>query len=140
MIGWATFTIGLTDLADDYRGGGRPEALAAARERLASALRVFAEADDVSGYTLVLDAIAVQALRSGDRSLAARLSAAVARLERETGTGLSLWNRNQLGFDPGELRTDPALADDWAAGERLSAAEAVALVLGEARQTVRAAT
>ena len=81
------------------------------------------------GYTLVIDAVALLALRNGDRDRAARLSAAVASLERTSGTGLNQWNREVLGFFPAELKADPALADSWAAGEAMTADEAVAYAL-----------
>ncbi|MEO8246365.1 MAG: adenylate/guanylate cyclase domain-containing protein [Chloroflexota bacterium] len=132
MVGWATYTLALGELADDHQSsGGLPESLASARTRLKVALRIFAEAQDISGYTLVLDALALAAQRSGDRSGAAVLSGAVRRLERETGTGLNLWNRFTLGFDPEELRLDTALAADWSAGEALTTDEAVSLGLAE---------
>ncbi|HET6650928.1 MAG TPA: adenylate/guanylate cyclase domain-containing protein [Candidatus Limnocylindria bacterium] len=132
MVGWATFTNSLSDLYDDYTTeGGRPESLRQAHEWLVRSLRVFAEAQDVSAYTLVLDALALVALRSGDSLRAARLSGAVSNLERTSGTGLNLWNREVLGFDPQTLRSDPALADAWAAGEVMTAQEAVAYALTE---------
>ena len=132
MVGWATYTLALGDLADDYGSpDGLPEALVSAQAQLRVALRIFAEAQDTSGYTLVLDGLALAAQRSGDRSRAAVISGAVRRLERETGTGLNLWNRGTLAFDPEELHQDPALAADWAAGEALTTDEAVALGLAE---------
>ena len=129
MIGWTMFTLGLADLAEDHVSGGAPGARAAAGDWLEQALTIFAEADDSSGYTLVLDSLALLALRDGDPQRAARLSGAVARLERETGTGLNLWNRGTLEFDPTELRDDPATAAEWRAGEALTSAEAVAFAL-----------
>ncbi len=53
----------------------------------------------------------------------------MARLERETGTGLAFWNRGTLGYDPTVLLTDPEAADAWTAGEALTTAEAVAYAL-----------
>ena len=55
-----------------------------------------------------------------------KLSGAVANLERTSGTGLNLWNRELIGFDPAVLRVDPSLADAWAEGERMAVDEAVA--------------
>ncbi|MGQ0608140.1 MAG: hypothetical protein ACT4OQ_06745 [Chloroflexota bacterium] len=46
-----------------------------------------------------------------------------------SGTGLNLWNRGILNFDPLELHADPALADAWASGEALATDEAVAYAL-----------
>jgi hypothetical protein len=132
MLGWAEYTLGLGDLSEDYTtAGGSPQALTNARARLANALTIFAEAEDISGYTIVIDAIALAALRQGDTQRAARLSGMVARLERATGTGINLWNREVLDFHPEKLRSDPALAESWAAGEALTAAEAVAYALEE---------
>jgi predicted ATPase/class 3 adenylate cyclase len=125
MVGWSSYTLGLAALSDDQMSGGSPEARAEARRRLARALRIFAEAQDVTAYTLVLDGFAILALRDGDRDRAARLSGAVSRLERATGTGLNMWNRASLDFDPEDLRRDEGLAEAFAAGETLSDAEAV---------------
>ncbi len=130
MTGWTTYTLGLADLSEDYQAAdGVPDARVAAAARLTGALRIFDEAEDSSGYTLVLDALALLALRNGDRDRAARLAGAVARLERETGTGLAFWNRGTLGYDPTVLLTDPEAADAWTAGEALTTAEAVAYAL-----------
>ncbi len=132
MVGWTIYTLALGELADDHAAtNGDRAALDRAIGYLRSALRIFAEAQDTSGYTLVLDSLALAAQRIGDRGLAARLSGAVRRLERETGTGLNLWNRGTLEFDPEQLRLDPELADEWAAGEALTTDEAVALGLAE---------
>lgn len=131
MVGWASYTIALGELSEDLAAGDDPGRRAEAHRWLLEALEIFAEAQDISGYTLVLDAIALVALRDGDRERAARLSATVANLELVSGTGLNLFNRDVLGFDPAELQADPALAEAWAAGEAMSAAEAVAHVLEE---------
>ena len=129
MVGWVEYTLGLAALSEDAVKRGTAEHRAEARRGLRRALEIFAEAQDVSGYTLVLDAVALLALRNGDRDRAARLSAAVAKLERTSGTGLNQWNRDVLGFFPGELKEDPALAAAWAAGEAMTADEAVAFAL-----------
>ena len=129
MVGWVSYTFGLAALGDDDARGGVPELRAEARRWFVRALRIFNAAQDVSGYTLVLDGIALAAYREGQLERAARLSGAVARLERTSGTGLNLWNRDVLGFKPDVLRDDAALAEDWAAGEAMTAAEAVAYAL-----------
>jgi predicted ATPase/class 3 adenylate cyclase len=131
MVGWSNYTLGLGEISEDVVGGGMPEHRAQARRWLQKALGIFAESQDVSGYTLVLDGLAAVALRGGDRERAARLSGAVANLERISGTGLNPWNRESIRFDPAVLREDPALADAWAAGEAMSAADAVAYALEE---------
>ncbi|MGH2380689.1 MAG: ATP-binding protein [Candidatus Limnocylindria bacterium] len=129
MIGWASYTLGLAELSEDEAHGGSGEARDAARRRFTTALEIFADAQDVSGYALVLDAFAYLAMRNGDRDRAARLSGAVAKLERVSGTGLNLWNRGILDFDPAELRADPSLAAAWASGEALGTDKAVAYAL-----------
>jgi hypothetical protein len=129
MVGWSSYTLGLAALSDDQVSGGSLTAKAEARARFARALRIFAEAQDVTAYALVLDAFAILAVRDGDRDRAARLSGAVGRLERVTGTGLNMWNRSLLNFDPQDLRRDDGLADALAAGEALSDAEAVEYAL-----------
>jgi hypothetical protein len=127
-VGWVTYTLGL-DALSEHAIKPQAERLEEAWRWLRQALEIFAEAQDVSGYTLVLDALAVLALREGDRERAARLSAAVANLERSSGTGLNQWNRELLGFLPGELKADPALKNAWALGEAMTADEAVAYAL-----------
>ena len=131
MVGWASYTAGLATLSLDDEGGATPTVRAEARERFVRALRIFTDAEDLTGYALVLDVIAVLALRDGNRDRAARLSGAVAALERTSGTGLNLWNRSVLGFDPGALANDPELAAAYASGELMSPAEAVAYALEE---------
>ena len=128
MVGWVTYTLALAGMLEDFQAsGGKPASLFEARGWFRQALDIFAEAQDVSGYTLVLDGLALLAYRTGDRERAARLSGFVARLERRSGTGLNLWNRSALGFNPDEeIRTDPELADAWAIGDAMTADEAVA--------------
>lgn len=120
--GWALYDLGLLSV--------RSGELEQARRELYAALRIFMDAGDVSGYTLVLDAVAALALHSGDRQTAARISGAVATLERQTGTGLNPMNRAMVDFDPASLTGDPATADAWSEGSHLSPLEIVDEVLG----------
>ncbi len=83
----------------------------------------------MTAYTVVLVGFAILAVRDGYRERAARLSGAVSRLERATGTGLNMWNRGSLDFDPQDLRRDEGLADAFAVGEALPDAEAVEYAL-----------
>jgi predicted ATPase/class 3 adenylate cyclase len=129
MVGWAVFTLAIGVLADAPSEGGPPERLPEAREWLHQSLRIFSEAQDVSGYTLVLDALALVAFHDGDRRRAAVLSGAVSNLERSTGTGLNLWNRGVLGFDPAAAFNTPELKAALAEGEALSVDAAVAYAL-----------
>jgi predicted ATPase/class 3 adenylate cyclase len=131
MVGWASYTAGLADLTTDQEVGGSSDAREGARKRFEHAMRTFREAGDLSGYTLVLDAMAIVAARDGDRHRAARLTGIVSRLEKSSGTALNPWNRGVLDFDPDELRRDPALADDLALGAAMSVEDAVAYALNE---------
>ncbi len=128
--GWASYTLGLA-LLTRYDQAGDPADLELGERRFSESLRIFDEAQDVTGYALVLDALAVGAVRAGDGQRAARLSGAVSSLERISGTGLNLWNREVLGFDPETLRTDPALAAAWAEGQAMTNQEAVVYALGD---------
>jgi predicted ATPase/class 3 adenylate cyclase len=129
MVGWASYTTALGHLSDDRMSGGKPEARTEAHRWFRRALEIFAEAQDISGYTLVIDGFALLASLDGDLDRAARLSGAVSKLELTSGTGLNLWNREVLGFFPNELKRNPEYADAWAEGERLTADEAVAYAL-----------
>ena len=126
--GWASYTIGLGLLSRFDRDGDRDD-VELAIQRLRESLRIFERAQDVTGYSLVLDALAMAAVRAGDRDRAARLSGAVASLEQVSGTGLNLWNREVLDFDPERLRTDPARAGAWAEGAAMNTEQAVAYAL-----------
>jgi predicted ATPase/class 3 adenylate cyclase len=130
MIGWTVFTIALTDVVDDYRSNGASQELRDHAGRLLrQALEIFAAAQDVSGYTLVVDTLGLVAYRNGDHERAARLAGIVRNLERVTGTGLNFWNRGVLDYQPEELYADPELAAALAEGEALSLDEAVAYAL-----------
>ncbi len=129
MASWASFTIALGELLLEQDPGGEDPGR---RERAAAALReslmTFAAAQDVSGYTLVIDTFSIIAHRNGDEDRAARLAGAVATLERATGTGLNLWNRSVLDKTP-DYATDAQWADAFSAGAALSIEEAVALAM-----------
>jgi len=117
QIGWASYTVALYGL--------RGRRLDEAASGLAEALDVFAAAGDVSGYVLVIDAIALLAWMSGDAPAAARLSGAVAELERRSGTGLNPVNRESMQWKPEELRANPDTAEEWNAGSLVTQGEAV---------------
>jgi predicted ATPase/class 3 adenylate cyclase len=127
LTGWSLYDLGLLHV--------RSRELEKAAGELDEALRIFSAADDVSGYTLVLDAYAAHALAAGDRERSARISGHVAVLERQSGTGLNPANRQLVDFDPAALRSDPTLADAWADGERTSTATLVAALLAERTPT-----
>jgi len=119
MIGWARYTLAKAEME-------RGDHLAAAAG-LAESLAIFAAANDVSGYVLVIDSIAALAEKLGDIDTAAGLAGAVAELERRSGTGLNAPNRDLVSWDPGRLRDDPATAAAFEAGRRLTPEEAAEL-------------
>lgn len=130
MVGWADFTLALGALAQEQTADSpQPERRAEASRWLAESLAIFAEAQDVSGYTLVLDTMAIVAFRDGNLERAARLTGAVRTLERTTGTGLNWWNRAVLEYAPEETFADPHLAAIVAEGEAMTTEEAVAYAL-----------
>ena len=130
MVGWASFTVALGALAQDQGADGPlPERRAEAARLLAETLEIFSEAQDVSGYTLVLDTMSLVAFRDGDLERAARLNGAVHNLERTTGTGLNWWNREVLDFAPDDVFDEPRLAALVAEGESMTTEEAVAYAL-----------
>jgi len=122
MTGWALYTLAQGEFLD----GGDLDRVPAL---LGRALRIFAQAEDVSGYTLVVDGLAGHAMRVGDMRRSARLSGAVAALERQSGTGLNPVNREHMGFDPSSLRTDPLLAEEWEQGEQMPLADVIAFAM-----------
>jgi predicted ATPase/class 3 adenylate cyclase len=121
LVGWTQYDLGLLAIRDGH--------LDTAWEDLAEALQIFSDAGDVSGYTLVLDAIAALELAHGDRLRAARIAGTVAALERQSGTGLNVTNRTLIGFDPMPMRDDPETAAAWREGEQVAPEAAVASVL-----------
>jgi predicted ATPase/DNA-binding CsgD family transcriptional regulator len=132
LIGWTLYLDGVIGLAlGDLDRAPAP---------LAEALSMFTESNDVSAYTLVLDALAALALSSGDRERAARISGAVAELEARSGTGLNRINRTIIGFDPQVLRQDAALRERWVEGAAMDSADIVtyALDFAETRSRVPA--
>ena len=107
-LGWAMYTLG--QLAAQGHDA------AASERNFREALDLFADVDDLSGITMSLDGIATAAYVGGDLQHAARISGAVARLERLSGTGLNPANREVVAFKPEQLRDDPATAGAWAEG------------------------
>jgi predicted ATPase/class 3 adenylate cyclase len=130
MIGWSKFTLALGAIAQDLQNAEGSQSLRdEARDWLRQALRIFSEAQDVSGYTLVIDTLGLVAYRNGDLPRGARLSGAVRALERITGTGLNFWNRGVLDYEPQVVYAAPELMAIVAEGEALSLDEAVAYAL-----------
>jgi predicted ATPase/class 3 adenylate cyclase len=123
MIAWSLYLLAKADRIDDH--------LDVARHRLLQALRMFADARDLSGYSTILDCIASIDDRIGDRVGAARILGAVAALDAVAGTGIkNVWNHT-FGFEPTLLRDDPATREAWREGEDMGVDAIVALVLDD---------
>jgi predicted ATPase/class 3 adenylate cyclase len=120
MTAWAHYMVGVLNLTVDAEQ---------MRQHLAAAQRLFAETNDTSGHTLVLDALATLAWRDGDVERAMRLAGYVGNIERTTGTGLARMNREQAGFFPESLADDRALAAAFEEGRQLTFEQASALAL-----------
>lgn len=132
MEGWSIFTMGIARLWHATTDpSSAADDVAQAEDLLRRSLRIFVEADDVSAYTLVLDALATSAFRAGRVERSARLAGAASRLERTTGTGLNVWNRTILGFVPETYFATPELEACVAVGEAMSVEEAVAYALAD---------
>jgi predicted ATPase/class 3 adenylate cyclase len=125
MTGWALFELGLSR---SFSGQ-----LPAGRAALEDALRLFAEARDVSGILLLLRGMAAQAKLADDMRRAARLSGAATALEQTSGAELGsiLHQMNEeLAIALEDL--DDACQAEWREGEKLSADAAVAYALAPA--------
>jgi predicted ATPase/class 3 adenylate cyclase len=121
MVAWSLYTLGMMRLLARELDDAGPV--------MREALGIFSEAQDVSGYVLVLDGLAAEAFLRGDRERSARLAAAVNVLQESSGTGLTPANRQLIGFRHEQLTEDPSLAEAWREGERMTPAEAVAYAL-----------
>jgi len=116
-LAWALYTLGQLEIVRDRPADAQPP--------LIESLEQFASVDDLTGVAMTLDAMATAAWLEHDLDRAARLSGAVARLERSTGTGLNPANRALAGFDPASLLTAPETAAAWAAGEAMELPAAI---------------
>jgi predicted ATPase/class 3 adenylate cyclase len=128
MEAWALHMLGSTLL----KRGKADEARAA----LQIALRIFHDAGDTAGITLLLDDLSAVAVASGDAPAGARLRGAARRLEAETGTQLAglIEDRFETGSRPAVRKAMSAddLARFAAEGAAMTLDEAVAYALGVA--------
>jgi predicted ATPase/class 3 adenylate cyclase len=131
LVGWTQYDLGLLAIRDGD--------LEAAWDDLSEALQLFSDAGDVSGYTLVLDAVSALEFARGDRLRAAHIAGTVSALERQSGTGLNVTNRQLIAFDPMPMRDDPDTAAAWREGEQVSPEDAVARVLAHGAQRAESA-
>jgi predicted ATPase/class 3 adenylate cyclase len=125
QLGWALFTRGLI-----LNKGGDAEA---ARRSYEEALTIFRETDDLTGYALVLDGLAVVEWGEGDRTRAMKIAGAAAEIQNVQGVGLAEINRQTSQFYPEDMLAEAELADAYAEGRQLTAEQAIALALHENR-------
>lgn len=121
MLAWAHFMAA----GVETRAGNAD----AAREQLGQALAGFVQLQDLSGYAMVLRALARLEWIAGRSESAARLAGASAHIETLSGAQLTGWTTENWseGFEIERLRTDPALASAWKEGESLEPQAAVEL-------------
>jgi predicted ATPase/class 3 adenylate cyclase len=119
---WAQYLLGAMARDDgDVREAG---------SRLRTALRLFAEARDVSGMIVLLDAVAGVILHEGDAETAIKLSAAADQLRGRTGTNIYDQTQTVGSRDYGAGRSEEAVAGAISEGMALTIDQAVELALG----------
>jgi tetratricopeptide (TPR) repeat protein len=128
QLGWALFTRGLM-----RNRAGDPEG---ARSSYEEALGIFRETDDLTGYALVLDGIAVVEWGLGDRTRAMMIAGAAAEITKVQGMGLAEVNRQTSQFYPEDMLAEQELADAYAEGRKLTIDQAVALALHREEQAI----
>jgi len=123
QLGWALFTKGLIlNKVGDTDG---------ARQSYQEAMAIFRETEDVTGYALVLDGIAVVDWGEGDRQRAMRIAGAATAIRNVQEIGLADINRQTAQFYPERMLDDPELAAAYAEGQTLTVDQAIALALRE---------
>jgi predicted ATPase len=125
QLGWGLFTKGLL-----LTQKGEFED---ARSPYRQALDIFGQTSDVTGYALVLDAIAALEWAEGDQDRALRIAGAASSIHDVAGIGLAQINRQAVSFYPEEMTTTAELAEAYAAGKALSIDEAIDLALHKDR-------
>jgi predicted ATPase/class 3 adenylate cyclase len=121
MTGWAHYLMASFNLTVD---------LGEARRHLQAAHRLFSQTNDRSGHSLVFETAGALLWLEGDVPTAMRLAGYAGTVERSTGTGLGRYNREHVGFRWEPLMDDPALAQAYEEGRRLSFEEATELAFG----------
>jgi predicted ATPase/class 3 adenylate cyclase len=116
-LGWALHTRSLVGI---NTGDG-----ATAEPLVAEGLRLFSEAGDVSGVTLLLDDAAQLAQLKGERMRGLRLASASRALQARSGTDIASLS-NATGGKPVPAATNREESEAWEAGRAMSSDEAVA--------------
>jgi tetratricopeptide (TPR) repeat protein len=123
QLGWGLFTKGLIL----NKMGERQDA----RQSYQEALAIFRETEDVTGYALVLDGLAVVDWGEGDRERAMRIAGAATEIRNVQEIGLADINRQTAQFYPEDMLDDPVLAEAYAQGRLLTVDQAISLALHE---------
>src|SRR6266513_2970574 len=116
-LGWALHTRALV--------GVNTGDAATAEPLVAEALKLFSDAGDVSGVTLVLDDSGQLAQLKGERMRALRLAGASRELQTRSGTDLATIT-NATGSKPVPAPNQPEETRMWEEGRAMSSEEAVA--------------
>jgi predicted ATPase/class 3 adenylate cyclase len=119
-LGWALHTRALVSV--------NTGAAAAAEPLVAEGLKLFSDAGDVSGVTLLLDDIAQVAQLKGERMRALRLAGASKALQASSGTDLAAIT-NATGSKPVPAPDQQDERGAWEEGRAMSSEQAVAYAL-----------
>jgi predicted ATPase/class 3 adenylate cyclase len=119
QLGWGLFTKGLLlTQKSDFDEARRP---------YLESLDIFGQTNDLTGYALVLDAMAALEWAEGDRDRALRIAGAASAIHDVGGIGLAQINRQAVSFYPEEMANTAELADAYGQGKELSIDQAIAL-------------
>jgi tetratricopeptide (TPR) repeat protein len=119
-MGWALYELGVARV--------RLGELAEARLALDEGVALFAEARDVSGVVLILDAVSELSEAEGEMLQAIRLAAAAEALETLSGTNLATLSNVFAGRQrPAHMSAEESAA--WAEGQAMTLDQAVACAL-----------
>ena len=94
-------------------------------------MAIFRQTEDVTGYALVLDGLAVVDWGEGDRLRAMRIAGAATEIRNVQEIGLADINRQTSQFFPEDMLDDPELAAAYAQGRTLTVDQAIVLALHE---------
>ncbi len=125
-IGWALHSHGIITM--------KLSDLKASRAALEEGIRLFAQAGDVSGVTVLLDDFSALAVAGGELERAACLSGAAAALQTTSGTDLAGLIATLYGQPrpEGSQLTEESIGRAWAKGQSMSIEQAVSYALAAA--------
>lgn len=122
-LGWAHFLTAFGHQAE----GDDP----AARKHLMAALDIFADVSDMSAMTLILEGLALNELRDGRETRAAKLAGASQRIKQDTGVAITEVPVNQYQDLETLLREgDASIQASYSEGAELILSEAIAYARG----------